>query len=319
MTMKKNLEAMINGIRTDSKIPVLDEASARLQVIDPALLLLGWVPYSPDFVREYRVPGGGLVDYALLVDGEPKVFVEAKRPSEHLADHQDQLVTYSAKRGVPLAVLTNGLNWWLYLPLKEGEFETRRFCELDIAKQDVSEVCDRLIEFLSRESVYSGTAVENAEAHLKQLQDARRVDEVLPHAWKALVAGPDDLLVELINERVKGLCGVEAAPERIKGFLEGLGKPEPPPNSGNNGTRGEGTDDDKSKNGSAIPYKMLMQEEGCQIALRGRELAAQSHDPKNETYNYSKAWYNCKANSVHMTRYHATGHFRGHTKTDKCL
>ena len=124
-----------------------------------------------------------------------------------------------------MAALTNGLNWWFYLPLKEGTVEARQFCRLDISVQDISEICNRLIEFLSRENVYSGVAVENAEARLTQLQEAKKVDNVLPQAWEDLIAGPDDMLVELINEKVEYLCGVKAGPNHFKEFLVGLSKP----------------------------------------------------------------------------------------------
>ena len=227
MTMKERLATAINSICCDRTILNLDEAGIRARVIDHLFALIEWQIFDQnEFKREYPVPGGR-VDYALLINGDPKVFIEAKSPREDLGSHEDQLVTYSAKRGVPLAALTNGLNWWLYLPLKEGEFEARRFCELDINKHDVSEVCERLIEFLARENVYSGAAVENAEAHLRRLQDARKVDKALPRVWEEFLDGPDDQLVELINKKMKDKFRVEATPERIKGFLVELGKSAP--------------------------------------------------------------------------------------------
>ena len=160
MTMKESLETAIKGIRADSKIPTLDEARARVEAIDPILERLGWDRFSEDFKREFSV-SDGRVDYALLNNSKPKVFIEAKRPNEFLGPHQDQLLAYSGRYAVRLAALTNGLSWWFYLPLfTEGAAEERRFCELDITRDDVSEVCDRLIAFLSRENVASGTAVE---------------------------------------------------------------------------------------------------------------------------------------------------------------
>ena len=223
--MKESLEDAIKGIRADGTLLSLDEAGIRARVIDHILDRLGWRIFDQnEFKREYSVSGGA-VDYALRINGEPKAFIEAKRPSEHLDGHQDQLFRYSGIRGVPLAVLTNGFNWWIYLPLKEGDAESRRFCELDIANQDVSETCDRLIKFLARDNVDSGAAVKDAEAQLKRLEDAKKIDHALPRAWKELTDGPDDLLIDLINDRVRELCSVEAAPARIKEFLEGLGKP----------------------------------------------------------------------------------------------
>ena len=226
MTMKERLATAINGICADGKIAILDEARARTEAIDPILERLGWDRFSEDFKREFSV-SSGRVDYALFVRGKPEAFIEAKRPSEDLDPHQRQLLTYSALHGVRLAALTNGLSWWLYLPLQVGNFEARRFCQLHICNQDVSEVCDLLIEFLSRENVYAGAAVENAEARLTQLQEAKKVDNALPQAWEDLIAGPDNTLVELINEKVKGLTRLEATPERIKEFLVGVGQPAP--------------------------------------------------------------------------------------------
>ena len=224
MTMKERLATAINGICADGKIAILDEARARAEAIDPILERLGWDRFSEDFKREFSV-SSGRVDYALFVRGKPEAFIEAKRPSEDLDPHQRQLLTYSALHGVRLAALTNGLSWWLYLPLQVGNFEARRFCQLHICNQDVSEVCDLLIEFLSRENVYSGVAVENAEARLTQLQEAKKVDNALPQAWEDLIAGPDNTLVELINEKVEYLCGVKAGPNHVKEFLVGLSKP----------------------------------------------------------------------------------------------
>ena len=219
MTMKERLETAINGIRADSKILALDEKSARAEVIDPILERLGWDKFGKEFVREFSV-SDGRVDYALLNNGKPKVFIEAKRPNELLNPHQYQLLAYSGRYAVRLAALTNGLNWWFYLPLaEEGDAEERRFCQLDITRDDVSEACDLLSKFLSMENVASGAAVESAEAHLRRLQDARKVDKALPRAWKELIDGPDELLVELISERVKDLCGIEATAERIKLYL----------------------------------------------------------------------------------------------------
>ena len=222
--MEERLTTAIKGIRSDKRISTLDEKSTRAEVIDPVLERLGWDKFGEDFVIEYSVPGGA-VDYALHVRNMPKVFIEAKNPREDLRRHVDQLVTYCAKHGVPLAALTNGLNWWFYLPLKEGTVEARQFCRLDISVQDISEVCDLLIEFLSRENVYSGAAVKNAEARLTQLQEAKKVDNALPQAWEDLIAGPDGMLVDLVNEKVEYLCGVKAGPNHIKEFLVGLSRP----------------------------------------------------------------------------------------------
>ena len=193
--MKERLTTAIKGIRSDKRISTLDEKSTRAEVIDPVLERLGWDKFGEDFVIEYSVPGG-LVDYALHVRNMPKVFIEAKNPREDLRRHVDQLVTYCAKHGVPLAALTNGLNWWFYLPLKEGTVEARQFCRLDISVQDISEICDLLIEFLARENVYSGAAVENAEAVPVTITGSQEGGKrPCLKLGKEFIDGPDDQLL----------------------------------------------------------------------------------------------------------------------------
>ena len=144
-----------------------------------------------------------------------------------MSGHQGQLLNYSFKHGVRLAVLTNGLTWWLYLPLREGDWEERRFYSIDILKQEASEIASRLIDFLSRENVRSGAAVEIAENLHESLQRGKIIDETLPRAWESLISGPDDLLVDLIDETVERLCGLKPGPEPIRRFLDEKAKLPP--------------------------------------------------------------------------------------------
>ena len=225
--MNDRLAAEIERVRSDKSIRTLDEANVKQGVILPILNALGWNPFNTNEVRpEYPVQGGN-VDYSLRLHGANKVFLEAKRPSEDLSKHQVQLLNYSFAEGVPLAILTNGLTWWFYLPLREGSWEERRFGVIDLRNQDVSQTADSLIDFLSMENVRSGTAVENAESHLAKLWKARRIEETLPRAWKQFIADPADLFVELLNEKVKELCGWEADLDQIKHFLSDSMNPTP--------------------------------------------------------------------------------------------
>ena len=58
------------------------------------------------------------VDYALLIDKTPKVFVEAKEEGNRWKGIKEQFMGY-AFHGVQIAALTNGATWWFYLPIRE--------------------------------------------------------------------------------------------------------------------------------------------------------------------------------------------------------
>ena len=49
----------------------------------------------------------------LLINQKKRVFLEVKRASENLESHEKQLLEYSFTEGIDLAVLTNGLVWWI--------------------------------------------------------------------------------------------------------------------------------------------------------------------------------------------------------------
>ena len=226
-TMHNRLTTEIERIRSDKSIPTLDEASVKQGVILRILHALGWDTFDIEEVRPEHSVGSRRVDYALRPDGRNKVFLEAKRPNEDLSNHAPQLLDYSFREGVSLATLTNGLNWWFYLPLREGSWEERRFGVIDLRNQDVSQTADSLIDFLSRENVRSGTAVENAESHLAKLWKARKTEEILPKAWEQVITDLDDILVELLSEKVEEMCGWQPDVDQVKRFLTDSLNPTP--------------------------------------------------------------------------------------------
>ena len=218
-TMNDRLTAVIERVRSDESIPALDEANVKQGVILPILNALGWNPFNTNEVRpEYPVSSGN-VDYSLRLDGKNKVFLEAKRPREALNIHQEQLLRYAFAQGVPIAVLTNGLDWWFYRPSGEGNWEERRFCTIDLRDGDISPQVVLLMRFLWQDNVGSGEAVKDAELHLKVLREIREIEQALPKAWEQLINEPDEILVELLNEKVKELCGWEADLAQVKRFL----------------------------------------------------------------------------------------------------
>lgn len=88
------------------------EANTRSLLIDPVLAGLGWnLRDIREVVREFRVYDGTLLDYALRLDGKPRLFVEAKAMNKSLEDKAfiAQTVNYANNEGVVWCVLTNGL------------------------------------------------------------------------------------------------------------------------------------------------------------------------------------------------------------------
>ena len=210
---------LINDFKKDRRLLSFDEAATKQAVILRILKALDWDPFNIDEVYpEYSV-GSKRVDYALRHNGRNKVFIEVKKVNEDLEKHQEQLLNYSFQEGIKLAVLTNGISWWFYLPLREGSWEQRKFYTIEIYDQESEDIVLKFGEFLSKENVISDRAIENAEKIYKSKQKQYLIKETLPKAWKKLITEPDELLVELLADTTEKLCGYKPDNEIVEEFL----------------------------------------------------------------------------------------------------
>ena len=222
--MKEELIKLIDSFKEDRRLYSFDEASTKQAVILRVLKVLGWDPFNVDEVYpEYSV-GSKRVDYALRYNDKNKVFIEVKKVSENLEKYQEQLLSYSFQEGVKLAILTNGISWWFYLPLREGNWEQRKFYTIEVYDQPSSDIAKRFEEFLSRENVINDKAVENAESIYKNKQKQYIVRKTLPQAWEKIIAEPDEFLVELLVETTERMCGYKPNYEMVKQFLTNKSK-----------------------------------------------------------------------------------------------
>lgn len=137
------------------------------------------------------------VDYALRNDDEYKVFIEAKRPSEDISNHEKQLLQYSFSKGVGLGLLTNGITWWFYLPIEKGEWSSRRFYEIDLFKQEVEEIVAKFINLLSKDNIYSNNAQNYALKLFQKKYEKGKIEKSFVAVWNRLITEPNSLLVDI--------------------------------------------------------------------------------------------------------------------------
>src|SRR5512136_1355778 len=121
----------------------LNELNTRVTLIEPILDALGWDLRNVDEVnREYRrKPTANPVDFALLLLGAPRLFIEAKALGLDLHDDRwtVQVLSYAAMSGVEWCVLTNGDEYRLYnahAPVDVDGKLFRRFRISDPAQHD---------------------------------------------------------------------------------------------------------------------------------------------------------------------------------------
>ncbi len=132
-----------------------NESPTRQLLIDPLLDALGW-----DFEDSSRVilefPIGRLrIDYVLIVDGRPKIAVEAKRFGTALVgEPTSQVLRYADKASIRYAVVTDGARWRMFDVFESEGLTSQPIMEFDLMTTESAETA-RIAERMSHEKIES--------------------------------------------------------------------------------------------------------------------------------------------------------------------
>lgn len=135
-----------------------NEANTKALLVEPLLAALGWDTGDLEAVeREHRVYDGTCLDYALKINGQPRLFVEAKAIGKSLDDRQfiAQSVNYANNEGVLWCVLTNGLVHRVYKTNEPVPMEQKLLFEVDLDAGDASTTTDmaRSLGLIARQAI----------------------------------------------------------------------------------------------------------------------------------------------------------------------
>jgi hypothetical protein len=128
-----------------------------------------------------------------------------------------------------MAVLTDGREWSFFLPGEEGAYHERCVYKLDLIARPVVESTKIFERYLKHEEVDSGRALENAKSDYRNVKRTRKMKDALPEAWRQILRDKDELLLELIAERVATICGFKPELEVVEDFIQTLNTAPPSP------------------------------------------------------------------------------------------
>ncbi len=223
MPDSSKLEALIARL-TRIDFSQSSEQDTREIAVNTIIGELGWDTLDRNEVaREYSVRGGR-VDYCLRSQTRNLVLIEVKRAGTDLAEHQEQLLRYAFDEGVPLAALTDGLVWWLYLPTAGGSWEQRRFFRVNFCEQQPADSAASLYRFLNRDGVTSGEAHEEAKREFESQERDRRVQAALQDAWQRVLRDPESLVREELADAVKDISGYRPNRKIVADFLHEMSR-----------------------------------------------------------------------------------------------
>lgn len=126
----KRIEKIKGGIST--------EEATKTSLVLPFFNLLGYdvfnpLEFCPEYIADVGIKKGEKIDYAVMHDGIPQIFIECKSCSDNLDKHGSQLYRYFGTTKTKFGILTNGIIYRFYTDLEEvNKMDLTPFLEIDL-------------------------------------------------------------------------------------------------------------------------------------------------------------------------------------------
>lgn len=130
------------------KESIKTEEATKTSLIMPFFSMLGYDVFNPtEFVPEYvadvGIKKGEKVDYAIIIDEEPTILIEAKSVTETLEKHDSQLFRYFGTSKAKFAILTNGIEYRFYTDLDEvNKMDSTPFLTINLLNLRDSDIAE---------------------------------------------------------------------------------------------------------------------------------------------------------------------------------
>lgn len=233
MDFKESLKNFSIRIKT-IKDSISTEEATKTSIILPSFSLIGYDIFNPnefvpEFVADVGIKKGEKVDYAIIIDNEPVILIEAKSINKSLEKHDSQLFRYFVSTKAKFAILTNGIIYRLYTDLDEtNKMDREPFYEfnlLNITDDDIKEIQkfaksefdkDKIFEnaaILKYSNIFKNVFTENCnnpsdelvrlflKDNYKGVKTQNVVDKFKPVLRKAI----NDCIDEIVKERISAL------------------------------------------------------------------------------------------------------------------
>lgn len=137
MEFEEKLKDYVNRIKK-LKPNIKTEEATKTSLIMPFFQLLGYDvfnpnEFTPEYIADVGIKKGEKVDYAIILNGELSILIEAKSITEVLDKHDSQLFRYFGTTKAKFAILTNGKIYKFFTDLeKQNVMDSTPFLEIDL-------------------------------------------------------------------------------------------------------------------------------------------------------------------------------------------
>ncbi len=178
------LEVVRSRIKKYLGNKTFNEQNTKASLIAPVLQALGWDTNDSEEVHwEYKPkPKSNPVDFALLLQRTPCLFLEAKALRDDLRDDRlvGQIITYASVAGVEWVVLSNGDDYRVYNSSAPVPAEGKLFRSVRVSSEDQRPVIATL-SLLSKQNLQDKKINRLWESHFVDRQVKASVEELLSH------------------------------------------------------------------------------------------------------------------------------------------
>lgn len=186
----KNFATRIAEIKDNIKT----EEATKTSIIMPFFQMMGYdvfnpKEFTPEYIADVGIKKGEKVDYAIVLNNELVMLIEAKSITEKLEKHDSQLFRYFGTSKAKFAILTNGINYKFYTDLeKENVMDNTPFLDIDLEKISDNEIQE--LKKFQKEN-FNVDEIFSTASDLKYLGMIKKV-------LKEEFANPSDEFVKLI-------------------------------------------------------------------------------------------------------------------------
>lgn len=177
-----------------------NEEQTKNALIMPFFQMLGWdvfnpLEFIPEFVADVGIKKGEKVDYAIKVNDEPVILIEAKSITENLEKHDSQLFRYFGTTTSKFGILTNGRFYKFYTDLDEqNKMDSEPFLTIDVENLRDNQLSE-LAKFKKAQF-----DIDNIMSSAEELKYLNITKDYLSEQLES----PSDELVKLFLENVYG-------------------------------------------------------------------------------------------------------------------
>lgn len=193
MEFEEKLSQFVERIKK-VKNSINTEEATKTSLIMPFFSLLGYDVFNPnEFTPEYTadvgIKKGEKVDYAITINNQLTILIEAKSINENLQKHSSQLFRYFGTTSAKIGILTNGLIYKFFTDLDEvNKMDSTPFLEIDILNLKETDINE--LKKFCKENFDINTVISSAS----NLKYANSIEKILSEE----ISDPSDEFIKLI-------------------------------------------------------------------------------------------------------------------------